>query len=75
MKPSTDHEVMCILGRLYQVEYAMEAINHAGIAIGVLGSDGVVLAAEKKIASKLLDNVKGSEKMLDNFFESLDTWV
>eukprot|EP00297_Palpitomonas_bilix_P015407 CAMPEP_0113913238 /NCGR_PEP_ID=MMETSP0780_2-20120614/29440_1 /TAXON_ID=652834 /ORGANISM="Palpitomonas bilix" /LENGTH=202 /DNA_ID=CAMNT_0000910423 /DNA_START=107 /DNA_END=711 /DNA_ORIENTATION=- /assembly_acc=CAM_ASM_000599 len=50
-------------GRLYQVEYAMEAINHAGIAIGVLGSDGVVLGAEKKIASKLLDNVKGSEKM------------
>jgi len=41
----------------------MEAINHAGIAIGVLGSDGVVLGAEKKIASKLLDNVKGSEKM------------
>eukprot|EP00906_Rhabdomonas_costata_P025678 RCo036683 len=42
-------------GRLYQVEYAIEAINHAGAAIGILASDGVVLAAEKKVHSKLLD--------------------
>ena len=35
-------------GRLYQVEYAMEAISHAGTAIGILASDGIVLAAEKK---------------------------
>ena len=37
-------------GRLYQVEYAMEAISHAGTAIGILASDGIVLAAEKKLA-------------------------
>lgn len=42
-------------GRLYQVEYAMEAISNAGAALGVLATDGVVLAAEKKITSKLLD--------------------
>ena len=36
-------------GRLYQVEYAMEAISHAGTAIGILASDGIVLAAEKKL--------------------------
>ncbi|CAD7696538.1 unnamed protein product [Ostreobium quekettii] len=42
-------------GRLYQVEYAVEAISNAGAAIGVLATDGVVLASEKKIASKLLD--------------------
>ncbi|CAK0782505.1 protein with putative role during mitosis [Coccomyxa viridis] len=42
-------------GRLYQVEYAMEAISNAGAAIGVLATDGVVLAAEKRILSKLLD--------------------
>ena len=36
-------------GRLYQVEYAMEAISHAGTALGVLASDGIVLAAEKKL--------------------------
>jgi Proteasome subunit A N-terminal signature len=40
-------------GRLYQVEYAMEAISNAGAAVGVLATDGVVLAAEKKITSKV----------------------
>ena len=50
-------------GRLYQVEYAMEAISHAGTALGVLATDGVVLAAEKKIVSKLLEPSKSSEKM------------
>uniref|UniRef100_A0A383WPX1 Proteasome subunit alpha type n=1 Tax=Tetradesmus obliquus TaxID=3088 RepID=A0A383WPX1_TETOB len=43
-------------GRLYQVEYAMEAISNAGAAIGMLCTDGVVLVAEKKITSKLLDS-------------------
>merc|ERR1712216_545271 len=52
-------------GRLYQVEYAMEAISHAGAAIGILGTDGGVLAAEKKVTSKLLEQDSGqtSEKM------------
>lgn len=50
-------------GRLYQVEYAMEAINNAGSTIGVLAKDGVVLAGEKKIASKLLDQGRSSEKL------------
>lgn len=40
---------------MYQVEYAMEAISNAGAAIGLLAKDGVVLAAEKRITSKLLD--------------------
>ena len=40
-------------GRLYQVEYAMEAISNAGAALGILAKDGVVLAAEKKILSKV----------------------
>ncbi|KAH9942353.1 N-terminal nucleophile aminohydrolase [Epithele typhae] len=42
-------------GRLYQIEYAMEAISHAGTVLGVLSKDGVVLAAEKKVTGKLLD--------------------
>eukprot|EP00298_Acanthocystis_sp_HF-20_P007141 c16807_g2_i2.p1 GENE.c16807_g2_i2~~c16807_g2_i2.p1 ORF type:complete len:249 (+),score=97.83 c16807_g2_i2:31-777(+) len=50
-------------GRLYQVEYAMDAINHAGAAVGVLSKDGVVLVAEKKITSKLLETSKSTEKM------------
>mmetsp|Transcript_23313 Transcript_23313/g.38363 ORF Transcript_23313/g.38363 Transcript_23313/m.38363 type:complete len:250 (-) Transcript_23313:365-1114(-) len=50
-------------GRLYQVEYAMEAISHAGAAIGILATDGIVLAAEKKITSTLLEASRSSEKM------------
>jgi hypothetical protein len=41
-------------GRLYQVEYAMEAIGNAGSAVGILAKDGVVLAAEKRITSKVV---------------------
>ncbi|KAI7944591.1 hypothetical protein MJO28_010286 [Puccinia striiformis f. sp. tritici] len=90
-------------GRLYQVEYAMEAINHAGTVIGILASGappattgeeaktgsedvamsdaspvattkpadpagvkkgkrrtGIVLAAEKKVTSKLLEKEEGT---------------
>lgn len=41
----------------------MEAIGNAGAAVGVLSTEGVVLAAEKKTTSKLLDTEKRSEKM------------
>eukprot|EP01119_Soliformovum_irregulare_P009062 TRINITY_DN22180_c0_g1_i1.p1 TRINITY_DN22180_c0_g1~~TRINITY_DN22180_c0_g1_i1.p1 ORF type:complete len:255 (+),score=72.10 TRINITY_DN22180_c0_g1_i1:62-826(+) len=50
-------------GRLYQVEYAMEAISHAGAALGVLSTEGIILAAEKKTLSKLLEPSISSEKM------------
>merc|ERR1712227_406316 len=50
-------------GRLYQVEYAMEAIGHAGTCLGILAKDGVVLAAEKRNTNKLLDEVASSEKI------------
>ncbi|GBN40726.1 Proteasome subunit alpha type-4 [Araneus ventricosus] len=50
-------------GRLYQVEYAMEAIGHAGTCLGILGSDGIVLAAERRNTNKLLDEVFNSEKI------------
>jgi 20S proteasome alpha/beta subunit len=40
----------------------MEAISHAGICVGILAKDGIVLAVEKKITSKLLENIS-SEKM------------
>jgi len=50
-------------GRLYQVEYAMEAIGLAGAALGILAKDGIVLAAEKPYTSKLLDVSDESEKM------------
>ncbi|XP_003390676.1 PREDICTED: proteasome subunit alpha type-4-like [Amphimedon queenslandica] len=50
-------------GRLYQVEYAMEAIGHAGTCLGILAKDGVLLAAERKNTNKLLDDVFLSEKI------------
>jgi len=45
------------------VEYAIEAISHAGAAVGLRTNEGVVLAAEKKILSKLLETSVASEKM------------
>jgi len=39
----------------------MEAISHAGTVLGVLATDGVVLAAEKKVTGKLLDLSEAKE--------------
>mmetsp|Transcript_11215 Transcript_11215/g.14760 ORF Transcript_11215/g.14760 Transcript_11215/m.14760 type:complete len:257 (+) Transcript_11215:132-902(+) len=49
-------------GRLHQVEYAIEAINNAGTCVGILASDGIVMASEKRISSGLLAPNKTSEK-------------
>eukprot|EP01104_Vermistella_antarctica_P013074 TRINITY_DN38_c0_g1_i3.p1 TRINITY_DN38_c0_g1~~TRINITY_DN38_c0_g1_i3.p1 ORF type:complete len:121 (-),score=26.31 TRINITY_DN38_c0_g1_i3:5-367(-) len=51
-------------GLLYQVTYAMKAIGHAGSAIGILATDGIILAAEKKNTSVLLDK---QEKMAKTY--------
>ncbi|KAH3900911.1 probable Proteasome subunit alpha type-3 [Saccharomycodes ludwigii] len=50
-------------GRLYQVEYALESISHAGTAIGIMAKDGIVLAAERKVTSKLLEQDTSNEKL------------
>uniref|UniRef100_A0AC35U3M0 Proteasome subunit alpha type n=1 Tax=Rhabditophanes sp. KR3021 TaxID=114890 RepID=A0AC35U3M0_9BILA len=50
-------------GRLYQVEYAMEAISHAGTCLGIQASDGILVAAEKRNVNKLLDESVLSEKI------------
>lgn len=50
-------------GRLYQVEYATTAIQNAAAAIGIQSPEGIVIAGEKKILSKLLAPPKASEKM------------
>ena len=42
----------------------MEAISHAGTALGILAKDGVVLAAEKKVTSKLLEQDTTSTEKL-----------
>lgn len=41
-------------GRNFQVEYASKAVENAGTSIGIKCKDGVVLATEKIVASKLL---------------------
>merc|ERR1712107_752867 len=42
-------------GRLFQVEYAIEAIKLGSTAIGIQTSEGVILAVEKRITSPLMD--------------------
>jgi len=42
-------------GRLFQVEYAIEAIKLGSTAIGIQSSEGVVLAVEKRITSPLME--------------------
>ena len=42
-------------GRLFQVEYSLEAIKLGSTAIGVATSDGVVLGVEKRVTSTLLE--------------------
>ena len=51
----------------------MEAISHAGTCLGILASDGVLLAAERKTVNKLLDEVIFSEKIykLDEYVWSV----
>ncbi|WP_135806997.1 archaeal proteasome endopeptidase complex subunit alpha [Halorussus marinus] len=42
-------------GRLYQVEYAREAVKRGTASIGVRTDDGVVLAVDKRIRSELME--------------------
>jgi proteasome alpha subunit len=44
-------------GRLFQVEYAREAVKRGTTAVGVRFKDGVVVAAEKRVASRLVEAV------------------
>ena len=41
-------------GRLYQVEYASKIVEQGATGVGVVYKDGVILAADKSITSKLL---------------------
>ncbi|KAL0236742.1 hypothetical protein PCE1_000140 [Barthelona sp. PCE] len=49
-------------GRIYQLEFAVKSSNHGATSIGIQTAQGVVLAAEKKVASKLMI-VKRSDKV------------
>lgn len=41
-------------GRNFQVEYAVKAVENGGTSVGIRCKEGVVLAVEKVVASKLL---------------------
>ncbi len=43
-------------GRLYQVEYAREAVKRGATAIGIKTKEGVVVIADKRVGSKLLES-------------------
>lgn len=43
-------------GRLFQVEYSLEAIKLGSTAVGICTSEGVVLGVEKRVTSSLLES-------------------
>nr|KAJ3422562.1 hypothetical protein HK105_007544 [Polyrhizophydium stewartii] len=49
-------------GRIFQIEYAGKAVENSGTCIGIRAKDGVVIAHEKLIHSKLL--VPGSNRRI-----------
>ena len=58
---------LCLFVHVYhfihcQVEYAIEAINNAGTCVGLLASDGIVMASERRLTSGLLAPAKRSDK-------------
>jgi 20S proteasome subunit alpha 5 len=51
-------------GRLFQVEYAIEAIKLGSTTIGICTKEGVVLGVEKRVQSSLLES-SSIEKIME----------
>lgn len=51
-------------GRLFQVEYAREAVKKGTTTIGLKFKDGVILIVDKRVSSKLVEP-KSIEKIYD----------
>jgi len=56
-------------GKVFQVEYAGKAVENSETIIGVLCKDGVILASEKLIVSKML--VEGTNKRIYHIHDDL----
>jgi 20S proteasome subunit alpha 7 len=56
-------------GRIFQIEYALKAVENSGTCIGIKTLDGIILAHEKLVQSKLL--VKNS----NNRIQTIDMHV
>ncbi|MFW5903826.1 MAG: archaeal proteasome endopeptidase complex subunit alpha, partial [Halolamina sp.] len=54
-------------GRIYQVEYAREAVKRGGASVGVRTADGIVFAAQARARSELME--AGSIEKLHKFDE------
>lgn len=44
-------------GRVFQVEYAKKAVDNSGNIIAIRGKDGIIIATEKFLISKLYEPV------------------
>ena len=53
-------------GRLFQVEYAREAVKRGTTTVGVKFKDGVVLIVDKRLSSKLIEPVEPYIKLIPN---------
>ena len=51
-------------GRLFQVEYAREAVKRGTTTVGIKFKDGVVLIVDKRLSSKLQDKYIQSNHLL-----------
>ena len=51
-------------GRLFQVEYALEAIKLGSTTVGITTPEGVVLGVEKRVQSPLLES-SSIEKIIE----------
>ena len=43
-------------GRVFQIDYAMKAVEKSGTVVGMRGKDSVVLAVEKVVTSPLYED-------------------
>ena len=58
-------------GRLFQVEYAREAVKRGTTTVGVKFKDGVILIVDKRLSSKLIEP-KSIEKIFTLLHDYID---